>query len=82
MFGCYSENLAIDVKEQFYERYGKEVAVESHKIDKMKSTLAMEVVSAERNAELLETGPHKDIEDMAVVYRFVICETSTLRSLI
>ena len=121
-FETFKENLASDVKEQFYERYGKEVAVESHKIDKMnetyealtvkpedgvigvnlnvdslykdyeegrpydtivtgatevagtalenrpdfdidaftdydkmKSTLAMEVVSAERNAELLET---------------------------
>ena len=40
--------------------------------DKMKETLAMEVVSAERNAELLTTVPHKDMEDMAVVYRFVI----------
>lgn len=36
----------------------------------MKSKLVMEVVSAETNAELLETVPHKDIEDMAVVYRF------------
>ena len=40
--------------------------------DKMKETLAMEVVSAERNADLLTTVPHKDMEDMAVVYRFVI----------
>ena len=40
--------------------------------DKMKETLAMEVVSAERNAELLETVPHKSMEDMAVVYRFVV----------
>ena len=40
--------------------------------DKMKATLAMEVVSAERNAELLETVPHKSMEDMAVVYRFVV----------
>ena len=142
-FETFKENLASDVKEQFYERYGKEVSVENHKVekmnetydaltvkpedsiigvninvntlykdyeegrsydaivngatevagnalenrpdfdidsfsdyDKMKSTLAMEVVSAERNAELLETVPHKDIEDMAVVYRFVIGETS------
>lgn len=36
----------------------------------MKNKLVMEVVSAETNAELLETVPHKDIEDMAVVYRF------------
>lgn len=39
---------------------------------RMKETLTMEVVSAERNAELLQTVPHKNIEDMAVVYRFEI----------
>ena len=38
--------------------------------DVMKNKLVMEVVSAETNAELLETVPHKDIEDMAVIYRF------------
>ena len=142
-FETFKEKLANNVKEQFYERYGKEVVVENHKVDKMnesydaltvkpedsiigvninvnslfkeyedgrsydaivngatevagnalenkpdfdidsfsdydkmKSTLAMEVVSSERNAELLETVPHKDIEDMAVVYRFVLGETA------
>ena len=40
--------------------------------DKMKDKLVMEVVSAETNKDLLETVPHKDIEDMAVVYRFVL----------
>lgn len=39
---------------------------------KMKETLAMEVVSAETNKEMLETVPHKMMEDMAVVYRFVL----------
>jgi len=38
----------------------------------MKNKLAMEVVSAEANAEMLETVPHKNIEDMAVVYCFVL----------
>ncbi|WP_029233727.1 DUF5688 family protein [Butyrivibrio sp. VCB2006] len=38
----------------------------------MKGKLAMEVVSAERNAELLETVPHKNMEDMAIVYRIVL----------
>lgn len=38
----------------------------------MKETLVMEVVSAEANQELLEGIPHKDMEDMAVVYRFMI----------
>lgn len=32
----------------------------------------MEVVSAEANKEMLETVPHQNIEDMAVVYRFVL----------
>ena len=42
--------------------------------DKMKSTLAIEIVSAERNRNTLESVPHKEIEDMAVVYRFIISE--------
>ena len=40
--------------------------------DRMKETLSMEVVSARRNAELLSKVPHKEIEDMAVVYRFIV----------
>ncbi len=39
---------------------------------KMKETLALEVVSSETNKGMLETVPHKDIEDMSVVYRFVL----------
>ena len=38
----------------------------------MKEKLAMEVVSAENNKEMLETVPHQNLEDMAVVYRFVL----------
>ena len=38
----------------------------------MKKKLAMEVVSAEANKEMLETVPHQNMEDMAVVYRFVL----------
>ena len=40
--------------------------------DQMKDKLIMEVVSAEANAEMLDKVPHQNIEDMAVVYRFVI----------
>ena len=42
--------------------------------EQMKSKLSMEVVSADRNAELLEKVPHKNMEDLAVVYRFVLGE--------
>jgi len=38
----------------------------------MKSKLAVQVVSAERNRELLETIPHQIVEDLAVIYRFVL----------
>lgn len=40
--------------------------------DQMKDKLVMEVVSAETNKDMLESVPHKNIEDMAVVYRFVL----------
>ena len=40
--------------------------------DQMKEKLVMEVVSAETNKEMLENVPHQNIEDMAVVYRFVL----------
>lgn len=32
----------------------------------------MEVVSAKRNANLLSKVPHENMEDMAVVYRFIL----------
>ena len=38
----------------------------------MKEKLAMEVVSAEANKEMLQNVPHQNMEDMAVVYRFVL----------
>ena len=38
----------------------------------MKEKLAMEVVSAETNKDMLENVPHQNIEDMAVVYRFIL----------
>ena len=38
----------------------------------MKEKLTMEVVSADRNAEMLANVPHKQMEDMAVVYRLVL----------
>ena len=38
--------------------------------DQMKDKLIMEVVSVEANADMLDKVPHKDMEDMAVVYRF------------
>ena len=46
----------------------------------MKEKLAMEVVSAEANEEMLETVPHQNMEDMAVVYRFVLSSDDDSRA--
>lgn len=48
--------------------------------DEMKSKLAMEVVSADRNAEMLQNVPHEQMEDMAVVYRLILGQDSEGRS--
>lgn len=38
----------------------------------MREKLVMEVVSSEANADMLANVPHHEMEDMAVVYRFVL----------
>ena len=48
--------------------------------EQMKQKLSMEVVSAERNAEFLENVPHKNMEDMAIVYRIVLDTSEEGRS--
>ncbi|SDW49660.1 hypothetical protein SAMN05216391_10950 [Lachnospiraceae bacterium KHCPX20] len=40
--------------------------------EQLKSKLFVEVVSAEKNAELLKSAPHDEIEDMAIVYRILV----------
>lgn len=40
--------------------------------EQMKDKLIMEVVSTEANADMLTNVPHVEMEDMSVVYRFVI----------
>ena len=40
--------------------------------DVMKEKLAIQVVSTERNTEMLEKIPHKEVEDMSMVCRFVV----------
>ncbi len=47
---------------------------------KMKDKLVMEVVSIEANKEMLDTVPHQNIEDMAVVYRFVLSSDESGRA--
>ena len=46
----------------------------------MKDKLSIEVISADANADLLAKIPHENIEDMAVVYRFVLESNEAGRS--
>lgn len=48
--------------------------------NQMKEKLVMEVVSVETNRDMLEKIPHKEIEDMAIVYRFDLGEFADGRS--
>ena len=50
--------------------------------DRMKNKLVMEVVSSESNAEMLLKVPHKEMEDMAVVYRFEVDSSADGRATI
>lgn len=43
--------------------------------DAMKEKLAIQVVSTERNAEMLEKIPHKEVEDMSLVCRFIVSDS-------
>ena len=63
-------NIAKEALEQ-----SPEFDIESYKdYNVMKDKLAIEVVSRDKNASLLETVPHKIIEDLAIVYRFIISD--------
>jgi hypothetical protein len=44
--------------------------------EQMKGKLSMEVVSADRNEDLLQNVPHEKMEDMAVIYRLVLDQTN------
>ena len=48
--------------------------------EQMKGKLAIEVVSLEANSDMLSKIPHQEMEDMAVVYRFVLGSDAEGRS--
>ncbi len=88
----FKDKVVEDVRRELETRTGKSYDVQAHTVEKMnenydtikdydqmKATLSMEVVSAGRNAELLDKVPHKDLEDMAVVYRFVVGDSENGR---
>lgn len=47
---------------------------------KMRNQLVMCLVSTETNVEMLKTIPHKDLEDMSIVYRFLVNSNNSMRA--
>lgn len=48
--------------------------------DQMKNTLVVQVIPTDRNADMLADIPHKNIEDMSLVYRMQIDQNETSTS--
>lgn len=65
-------NKAVDVISKGIEQRPDIDVASLTDYSQMKEKLAMEVVSAEANKEMLENVPHQNMEDMAVVYRFIL----------
>ena len=63
---------AVDVAKNGIEKSPEFDVASITDYNQMKEKLAMEVVSAEANKEVLDNVPHQNIEDMAVVYRFIL----------
>lgn len=70
----YDEVLsrAVDVTEKGIQESPEVNVSELTDYNFMKDKLAMEVVSVDTNADLLQNVPHHNIEDMAVIYRCVL----------
>lgn len=63
---------AVDIINRGFEQQPQVDVASLTDYNQMKDKLIMEVVSAEANADMLDKVPHQNIEDMAVVYRFVL----------
>ncbi len=66
---CLAELGAI-VSHHIYEMPKVDLDVLNN-YDQMKSMLSIQVVSTESNMDMLQNIPHKEIEDLSMVYRFV-----------
>ena len=72
--GCLAELGAI-VSHNLYEM--PKVDLDQLKdYDQMKSKLSIQVVETESNMDMLQNNPHKELEDLSMVYRFVISNES------
>lgn len=64
------------------KRGEKQMALEQTELmdyEEMKEKLSMEAVPVDRNQEMLSKVPHEKMEDIAIVYRFVITNDSDVK---
>ncbi len=61
------------VAKKFVDEYekGKELS-QNLDMDNMKDNVIMVLVNTEQNKELLETVPHREFEDLSIIYRWVV----------
>lgn len=65
-------NRASDIVREGFEHQPSFNISDFQNYDVMKEKLSIQVVATERNAEMLQDIPHKEIEDMSLVCRFVV----------
>lgn len=69
-YETFKQEFAEDIKEKLYAPAIDVSALMDY--ENMKEKLSVEVISANANADLLANVPHDRMEDLAVVYRFVM----------
>lgn len=65
------KGISEEVRRTMRERPSVDVRV-LQDYDQMKKTLVMQAVSTEKNREMLEGVPHREMEDISIVYRFQV----------
>lgn len=81
--GVSYEEILDGAVERLHESLDHRLQIDAKKItdyEMMKDTLITEVVSIEDNKEFLKTIPYKEMEDMAIVYRFIVDINNESRS--
>ena len=73
-YGIMTRIAADELEEGFSMLDRAEMASLSTDYNAVKDKLSLEVISTEKNKELLETVPHEQMEDMSVVYRVRLSE--------
>lgn len=73
-YGIMTRIAADELEEGFNMLDRAEMASLSTDYNAVKDKLSLEVISTEKNKELLETVPHEQMEDMSVVYRVRLSE--------